>query len=225
MGEDAGSPGSVRQRIAQGMSRRRIDLDGWPTLPADGQAISWQKQAGGPWQAGVVAFVWLCLDEPAIRLTTGETLFPGFGDAWAPACEGESMMSTQEEEDHARARVAALTERVCALTDELAEMTANYARACSTIALMHEAATGRQDEGPQQGVVEDVAAVRARMLVAEQRVLEMGTRLRALDNVEGIVAQQKALAAAREHAARGSARTLTLLVHALAALDACEQAP
>lgn len=44
----------------------------------------------------------------------------------------------------------------------------NYDGACVTIALMHEAATGRKGEGPRRGVVEDVAdAVRE----AEERGL------------------------------------------------------
>lgn len=44
----------------------------------------------------------------------------------------------------------------------------DYLKACTTIAAMHAAATGRDDRGPDRGVVEDVADVRARMLAAEE---------------------------------------------------------
>lgn len=46
---------------------------------------------------------------------------------------------------------------------------ADYFKACATIAKMHAAATGYDDRGPERGVIEDVADVRARMLAAEQR--------------------------------------------------------
>lgn len=42
----------------------------------------------------------------------------------------------------------------------VAEMRANYDQACQTIALMHAAATGREGEAPEHGVIEDVRAVR-----------------------------------------------------------------
>jgi hypothetical protein len=48
----------------------------------------------------------------------------------------------------------------------------DYERACKTIARMHEAAVG-EIRGPDVGVVEDVAEIRARMLAAESLVEEI----------------------------------------------------
>lgn len=51
------------------------------------------------------------------------------------------------------------------------EMKGNYERACQTIALMHEAATGRRGEAPQRGVVCDVIAdLRAQHLALLSRL-------------------------------------------------------
>lgn len=54
------------------------------------------------------------------------------------------------------------------LRHDLDEMRRSYEGACKTIADMHAAATGRSGRGPNRGVVEDVADVRARMLAAEE---------------------------------------------------------
>lgn len=53
------------------------------------------------------------------------------------------------------------------LRDDLAEMRRNYEGACKTIADMHAAAVG-EVTGPNRGVVEDVADLRARCLAAEE---------------------------------------------------------
>jgi len=53
------------------------------------------------------------------------------------------------------------------LADEAERFKRDYLNACKTIADMHAAATGYVG-GPERGVVEDVADVRARMLAAEE---------------------------------------------------------
>ena len=49
--------------------------------------------------------------------------------------------------------------------EELARHKEDYGRACKLVADMHAAATGRPGEGPRIGVVEDVAAVRAALVL------------------------------------------------------------
>ncbi|MBZ6258147.1 hypothetical protein KVH22_21765 [Streptomyces olivaceus] len=56
---------------------------------------------------------------------------------------------------------------------------------CATVAAMHAAATGRSDRGPDRGVVEDVADVRARMLAAEQHAKQVQRRLAGYEAVYG----------------------------------------
>lgn len=48
---------------------------------------------------------------------------------------------------------------------KLAQLEEDYGRACTLVADMHAAATGRPGEGARVGVVEDVAAVRAALVL------------------------------------------------------------
>lgn len=49
----------------------------------------------------------------------------------------------------------------------------DYAGACQTVVLMHEAATGRKGEGPRRGVVEDCADVRAERDEKEREITRL----------------------------------------------------
>ena len=49
--------------------------------------------------------------------------------------------------------------------DKLVSLEDDYGRACKLVADMHAAATGRPGEGPRRGVVEDVADLRAALVL------------------------------------------------------------
>lgn len=48
---------------------------------------------------------------------------------------------------------------------KVAQLEEDYGRACKLVADMHAAATGRIGDGPRVGVIEDVAAVRAALVL------------------------------------------------------------
>ncbi|MFD3902991.1 hypothetical protein HXS80_20595 [Streptomyces sp. CB04723] len=62
----------------------------------------------------------------------------------------------------AQSAAAAWQQRAEAAEQDAERFKADHEAACRTVALMHEAATGRTGMGPIRGVVEDVADVRAR---------------------------------------------------------------
>ncbi|GHC44374.1 MULTISPECIES: hypothetical protein [Streptomyces rochei group] len=70
----------------------------------------------------------------------------------------------------ADAAIRELEQRAEEAEVEAEQHKADYLNTCATVAAMHAAATGYDDRGPERGVVEDVADIRARMLAAEQRL-------------------------------------------------------
>lgn len=72
--------------------------------------------------------------------------------------------------EHAVAEHAKLSVQLEDAERERDEHKQNYLGACTTIAAMHAAAVGRNDEGPIRGVVEDVEDVRLRAEQAEAEV-------------------------------------------------------
>jgi hypothetical protein len=71
-------------------------------------------------------------------------------------------------------------QRTAELTADVAEQRGNYEHACQTIAAMHAAAMG-EICGPNRGVVEDVADLRARSLAAEEALGIALARVAALE--------------------------------------------
>ncbi|MGW2130438.1 hypothetical protein [Streptomyces coelicoflavus] len=100
---------------------------------------------------------------------------------------------------------AAANDAIREAEDEAERFKADYLSACKTIADMHAAATGRTGEGPERGVVEDVADVRARMLAAEE----------ALRNEQ----RERAEAAQLSHEYRNRAEAAERMVGILTAVD------
>ncbi|MEV8124809.1 hypothetical protein AB0P07_11950 [Streptomyces sp. NPDC085944] len=90
--------------------------------------------------------------------------------------EADHMVATAEESNPATTEPELTAEE-----DEAERFKADYLSACKTIADMHAAATGRTGEGPERGVVEDVADVRARMLAAEERAENFEGRAQAYE--------------------------------------------
>ena len=83
--------------------------------------------------------------------------------AWLGECYAMTGADPDDNEDwrlapHAVEEVQRLSRDLETARQERDAAQSNYDGACRTIALMHEAATGRSGEGPHLGVVEDVAA-------------------------------------------------------------------
>ncbi|NEC27206.1 hypothetical protein G3I20_11705, partial [Streptomyces sp. SID8111] len=113
------------------------------------------------------------------------------GDAARLAERGQQRAMEQQ-----RQRVEAAEAAMQELEAERDEMRSAYDRACKTIAVMHEAATGRTGEGPVRGVVEDVADVRARMLAAEERAAQAEAELTRSENAREALRNRAEQAAA-----------------------------
>lgn len=75
-----------------------------------------------------------------------------------PAGTAERIAGLEAMHEETLTRAERAEADLAAARQERNEAQSNYDGACRTIALMHEAATGRSGEGPHLGVVEDVAA-------------------------------------------------------------------
>lgn len=99
-----------------------------------------------------------------------------------PAGTAERIAGLEAMHEETLTRAERAEADLAAARQERNEAQSNYDGACRTIALMHEAATGRSGEGPHLGVVEDVAAaVRAARAETETAIrAALVTELRAI---------------------------------------------
>jgi|GEM_PF-4667914 len=122
------------------------------------------------------------------------------------AAEAEHARAEQDRNSYTRAhnkhvfqdqrdRIAELTTKLNEALSDAERFKGDYLNACSTVAAMHEAATGRHGEAATRGVVEDVEDMKTMLDHAQQRIKNTETAIGVSERLHLAGAQSRALIA------------------------------